>query len=174
MARFSEAFFVLKAQSIGLSATYVPLVMVIMSVVYALAAWPAGILSDHVSRRTVLLAGIVFLIAAHIVMGLSTGLPLLAVGLCLWGLHMGFSQGLLAAMVTDTSPPELRGTAFGVFNLVSGIAMLLASLIAGALWDHYGPAATFFTGAGFGVLSFAGFLVVSAGGSRPRNRSGIH
>lgn len=162
LARFSEAFLVLKAQNTGLSMTFVPAVMVVMNIVYALAAYPAGILSDRLDRKTVLLIGIVLLIAADITLGLSTNLMVLALGVSLWGLHMGFTQGLLATMVTDTTPAALRGTAFGVFNLVCGIAMLLASVIAGGLWDKYGPAATFYTGAGFASVAFAGLLFINS------------
>ncbi len=97
-----------------------------MNIVYALAAYPAGILSDRVNRRTVLLIGVAFLIAADVVLGFTNNLWMLALGISLWGLHLGFTQGLLATMVTDTTPSELRGTAYGVFNLICGLAMLIA------------------------------------------------
>ena len=147
LARFSEAFLVLKALATGLPIAYVPLVMVVMNVFYSGAAYPAGILSDRVNRKTVLLIGVAFLIAADVVLGYTTSLWMLALGVGLWGLHMAFTQGLLATMVTDTTPPELRGTAYGVFNLVCGVAMLVASVIAGLLWDQFGPSVMFFTGA---------------------------
>ena len=160
LARFSEAFLILKAQATGLPIAFVPLVMVVMNVVYALAAYPAGILSDRVNRRTVLLIGVAFLVAADVVLGFSNNLWMLALGVSLWGLHLAFTQGLLAAMVTDTTPSELRGTAYGVFNLVCGVAMLLASVIAGLLWNKFGPSATFLTGAAFTLLAWIGLLIV--------------
>ncbi len=159
LARFSEAFLVLKAQSIGLPIYQVPAVLVLMNVVYFLAAYPAGKWSDEgKSRYSIVSIGICFLIAADVVLGASDSLWLLALGVGLWGLHMGFTQGLLAAMVTDTTPAHLRGTAYGVFNLASGIAMLLASIIAGAVWDSFGPTATFLTGAVFAGVALAGFF----------------
>jgi MFS family permease len=160
LARFSEAFLVLKAQITGLPIALVPMVMVIMNLTYALSAYPTGKLSDHLDRSRVLIIGVVFLIAADILLGVATNLLILAFGAGLWGLHMGFTQGLLAAMVTDTVPQQLRGTAYGVFNLVSGIAMLIASLIAGVLWDSLGASATFFTGAAFSGLALLGLLLL--------------
>ncbi len=164
LARFSEAFLVLRAENVGLAIKFVPLVMVVMNVVYALSAYPAGALSDRMDRRGVIAIGCAALIVADIVLALASGVWAVMAGVVFWGLHMGLTQGLLAAMVADTTPPELRGTAFGVFNLVSGIAMLFASLIAGLLWDQYGPAATFFAGAGFTLVALIG-LVIAA---RPR------
>lgn len=148
LARFSEAFLVLRAQQAGIEVAWVPLVMVAMSVVYSLSAYPFGVLSDRVSHAALLGWGLVVLAAADLVLALGTGLPALFAGIALWGLHMGMTQGLLAAMVAATAPAELRGTAFGLFNLVSGGAMLLASTAAGLLWELQGPAATFFAGAG--------------------------
>lgn len=159
LARFSEAFLILKAQAIGLPLALVPAVLVVMNIVYALAAYPAGKWSDDgKSRYSIVLIGIGFLIAADIVLGFTESLWLLALGVSLWGLHMGFTQGLLAAMVTDTTPPQMRGTAYGVFNLASGIAMLLASIIAGALWDSFGAMATFLAGATFASAALAGLF----------------
>jgi MFS family permease len=153
LARFSEAFLVLRARDLGLEVAYAPLVLVGMSVVYALSAYPAGRLADRVSHRWLLAAGVAVLIAADLVLAAAGSLAALAAGVLLWGLHMGLTQGLLAAMVADTAPAHLRGTAFGAFNLASGIAMLLASVIAGALWEYVGPGATFLAGAGFAALS---------------------
>lgn len=167
LARFSEAFLVLKAQATGLPMAFVPLVMVVMNIIYALAAYPAGILSDKVNRRTVLVIGVAFLIAADIVLGFTTNLWLLTLGVSLWGLHMAFTQGLLATMVTDTTPPELRGTAYGVFNLVCGLAMLAASIIAGFLWDSFGSSVTFFTGAALTVTALIGILIVHTNHKEP-------
>jgi len=160
LARFSEAFLVLKALATGLPIAYVPLVMVVMNIFYAGAAYPAGILSDRVNRKTVLLIGVVFLIAADLILGFTANLWMLALGVGLWGLHMAFTQGLLATMVTDTTPPELRGTAYGVFNLVCGIAMLVASVLAGLVWDKFGPSVMFFTSAAFTAVALIGLLLV--------------
>jgi MFS family permease len=171
LARFSEAFLVLRAQNVGLRVALVPLVMVVMNVVYALSAYPAGELADRVGRRGVLGLGIVFLLAADLVLALGAGIPFALIGVALWGLHMGFTQGLFATLVADTAPPELRGSAFGLFNLAVGLAMLAASVVAGALWDAYGAAATFLAGAGFTVVAFLGLLSVWTylGDSRDRS-----
>ena len=133
LARFSEAFLILRSQSVGLPIALVPLVMVVMNVVYALAAYPAGVIADRIGRQGVLIAGIAFLIVADVILAMgSTVLPIL-LGVVFWGLHMGFTQGLLATLVADTAPADLRGTAFGVFNFAIGLAMLAASVIAGRL-----------------------------------------
>lgn len=160
LARFSEAFLILRSQNVGLPIVLVPAVMVVMNVVYALAAYPAGALSDRVGRSAVLLIGIVFLIVADIILAVGPTVPLMMLGVVFWGLHMGFTQGLLSTLVADTAPADLRGTAFGFFNLAAGVAMLVASIIAGALWDVYGPAATFFAGAAFTAVALTGFLVL--------------
>ena len=162
LARFSEAFLILRAQQIGLAVSFVPAVLVVMSLAYALAAYPAGVLSDIGGRRGVLFAGIVMLIAADMVLALAPNIAWVMAGTVLWGLHMGFTQGLLSALVADTAPAELRGTAFGAFNMLIGVALLAASLIAGALWDRIGPQATFFAGALFAALALLGFLVIRA------------
>lgn len=159
-ARFSEAFLVLRAQSINLPLMLVPAVMVVMNVAYAASAYPAGALSDRVDRYTILTIGLVFLLVADMTLALASGVAGVAVGAFLWGLHMGFTQGLLATLVADTAAPELRGTAFGMFNLVTGLALLAASVIAGALWDAFGPEGTFLAGAGFTLLTLAGLLSV--------------
>jgi MFS family permease len=153
LARFSEAFLLLRAQSVGLPLAIVPAVMVVMNVVYTFSAWPAGALSDRIGRYRLLIAGFVLLIVADLVLAFGGSVLTVMIGVALWGLHMGLTQGLLAAMVADTAPAELRGTAFGVFNLVSGVAMLAASIIAGALWDVIGPDGTFLAGALFTALA---------------------
>jgi MFS family permease len=158
LARFSDAFLLLRAQSVGLPIALIPSVMVVMNVVYALAAYPAGILSDKIDRVSIFVIGIFFLIAADLVLGFAAGIAGLAVGVALWGLHMGFTQGLLAALVADSAPQELRGTAFGMFNLLGGIALLAASVIAGALWDMAGPKWTFLAGAAFTAVALLGLL----------------
>lgn len=160
LARFSEAFLILRAQALGLPIVFVPVVLVVMNVVYAAAAYPAGVLSDRFNRLTILIVGFALLIAADVVLAVADGLAGVALGVVLWGLHMGFTQGLLATLVADTTPPELRGTAYGAFNLLGGIAALLASVMAGALWDGLGPAATFLAGAGFTAVSLVGLVAV--------------
>jgi MFS family permease len=161
LARFSEAFLVLRAQNVGMIAATVPAVMAVMSLVYTLAAYPAGALSDRIGRRGVLLAGIAALVASDLVLAWASGVAGVMAGVVLWGLHMGLTQGLLAAMVADTAPAELRGTGFGLFNLAGGVAMLLASVIAGFLWDSIGPAATFVAGAAFTAASGAGLIALA-------------
>ena len=160
LARFSEAFLILRAQAVGLPLVLIPLVLVVMNVVYALAAYPAGVLSDRFSRMAMLMIGFALLIAADGALASSGGLVGVTVGVILWGLHMGFTQGLLATLIADTAPPELRGTAYGVFNLLSGLAALVASVLAGALWDGFGPQATFLAGAGFTAVALLGLVVV--------------
>jgi MFS family permease len=158
LARFSEAFLVLRAQDVGLDLGYVPIVMIVMNVFYAGAAYPAGAAADHMSQRTLLLLGLALLIAADLVLAFAASSLLAFVGAALWGLHMAFTQGLLSKLVADTAPAELRGTAFGIFNLVSGGALLLASVIAGALWSAFGASATFLAGAAFAAVAAIGLL----------------
>jgi MFS family permease len=159
LARFSEAFLVLRAAEGGLPLAWTPLVMVGMNLVYALAAYPFGKLSDRVGHGRLLALGLVLLIAADLTLATSNHWSWVWAGISLWGLHMGVTQGLLATMVADTSPPELRGTAYGFFNLVSGLAMLIASGLAGALWDRLGAGATFLGGAAFGALALAALVL---------------
>ena len=156
LARFSEAFLVLRALQIGIPMALVPLVMVAMGGVYALTAYPFGKLSDRVSHHLMLAAGLAVLAVADLVIAGTQGWIGLLAGVALWGVHMGLTQGLLAAMVADTAPDDLRGTAFGFFNLVSGVALLVASAIAGLLWDSLGPAWTFYAGAGFSLVALIG------------------
>jgi MFS family permease len=159
LARFSEAFLVLRAEGVGLPLAWVPLVLVVMNLVFALTAYPAGAYSDRVDRRIVLAAGLLALIAADAVLAMAASVTVAFAGIALWGLHMGLTQGLLAALVADTAPAERRATAFGWFNLASGVVLLFASLLAGALWQWVGPAATFWAGAAFAALALAGLLV---------------
>ncbi|MGV7213620.1 MFS transporter [Bradyrhizobium sp. UFLA05-112] len=167
LARFSEAFLILRAQNIGLNAMWVPAVLVLMNIVYALSAYPAGALSDRINRTGLLALGLAFLAAADLALALLPSLAGLALGVVLWGLHMGLTQGLFAALVADTAPPSLRGTAFGYFNLFTGLATLAASILAGALWDAYGPAGTFLAGLGFALISLAGLLAIGKSFARP-------
>lgn len=156
LARFSEAFLVLRAQQMAIPLFAIPLVMVAMNLVYSLTAYPFGKLSDSMSHSKMLQWGLMVLIAADIVLALSSHWSTLLAGVALWGIHMGMTQGLLAAMVAHTAPPELRGTAFGMFNLMSGIALLLASAGAGVLWEVLGAASTFYAGAIICVVTLVG------------------
>jgi MFS family permease len=165
-ARFSEAFLVLRAENVGLSMALVPMVLVVLNAVYAVSAYPAGALSDRVDRRLILALGLIVLMAADAVLALATGIWLAMVGVVLWGLHMGLTQGLLAAMVADETPARIRGTAFGIFNLVTGLALLSGNLVAGWLWDHYGPSNTFFVGAGITAVAMAGLAAASSSRSK--------
>ncbi len=160
LARFSEAFLVLRAQEAGLALMWVPAVLVVMNLVYSVAAYPAGALSDRVGRTQLLVAGLVVLVAADLALALVPALWGVGAGVVLWGLHMAFTQGLLATLVADTAPAELRGTAFGVFNLVTGVALLAASVIAGLLWDQLGSSATFLAGAGFALVALVGLVAL--------------
>jgi len=167
LARFSEAFILLQADEVGLTPRLIPLVLLVLNVAYAATAYPVGRLSDRVGRWKLLGAGLVALIASDLVLAFA-GRPLeVAFGAALWGLHMGLTQGLLAALVSDTAGARLRGTAYGVFSLLGGVAMLIASVAAGALWQTWGPAATFLTGAAITTLALAGFAWLAA-----RRRSG--
>src|ERR1700722_17534602 len=158
LARFSEAFLILRAQAVGLPVMLAPLVLVLMNFVYAFAAYPAGALSDRANRITILGVGFGFLVTADLVLAFTGSIEGVAVGVALWGLHMGFTQGLLATLVADTAPPELRGTAYGMFNLLSGLALLVASVLAGVLWEGVGPQSTFLAGAVFTILACAGLV----------------
>lgn len=159
LARFSEAFLVLRAQNVGMPVAHAPLVMVVMSIVYALVAYPAGAAQDRGGGALLLAGGVVALIAADLVLARADGAFLVLTGTTLWGLHMGLTQGLLAALVAGAAPADLRGTAFGVFNLACGVALLIASTLAGWLWDTFGPALTFYAGAVLTVIAGAGLLL---------------
>ena len=161
LARFSEAFLVLRIQQGGVPFALVPLVIVAMNLVYALSAYPFGHLSDRMSRSRLLMLGLVVLFAADLTLAHDDHWRVVLGGILLWGLHMGITQGLLAAMVADTAPADLRGTAYGFFNLISGVAMLMASLIAGFLWDRFGAAQTFYAGAAFSAIALLGVIVHS-------------
>lgn len=156
VARFSEAFLVLRAQELGVALAWIPAVLVVMNVVYSLSSYPVGVLADRMHRGSLLGLGFAMLVAADLALALVDGLPGLAIGVALWGLHMGMTQGLLAALVADAAPAELRGTAFGVFNLAGGLALLAASVVAGGLWDAFGSRATFLCGAAFAALALVG------------------
>jgi MFS family permease len=153
LARFSEAFLILKASSEGLPLAYAPIALVVMNLVYALGAYPAGILSDRMATRTLLGLGLICLIGADLLLALGPGLIGVFAGIAFWGLHMALTQGLMAKLVADHAVPQLRGSAFGLFNLATGVVLLFASVIAGMLWDRIGPSATFLAGAGFALLT---------------------
>ena len=162
LARFSEAFLLLRASSVGLASGLVPLALVVMNIAYALSSYPAGVLGDRIGRRGILALGIALLIAADGVLALADGIGAVAFGVTLWGLHMGLTQGLIAALVADAAPPERRGTAFGLYNLATGVALFVASAGAGLLWDLFGPAATFAVGgavAAVALVSLAAFEI---------------
>lgn len=158
LARFSEAFLVLRAEQAGIPVALVPLVMVAMNLVYAGSAYPFGKLSDRMSHKKLLAWGLAVLIAADLVLATDDHWTTVLAGVALWGVHMGVTQGLLATMVADTAPADLRGTAFGFFNLVSGVAMLIASAVAGLLWDQLGASFTFYAGATFCVIALLGLI----------------
>ena len=159
LARFSEAFLVLRENDVGLAPGQAPWVMVAMSLIYALSAYPAGAAADRGQGPRLLSAGMLALIAADAVLAYASSAAAVIAGAGLWGLHMGLTQGLLAALVAGAAPADLRGTAFGVFNLVCGIALLAASVLAGWLWNAVGPAATFYAGAGFTAMAWAAYMI---------------
>jgi MFS family permease len=172
LARFSEAFLVLKVTDVGVGPALVPIVLVVMNVVYALAAYPAGFVSDRMGRWGVLGAGAAALVVADVVLAYA-GTPAAALaGVAVWGLHMGFTQGLFAALVADVARAEHRGTAFGVFNLVTGLALLVASALAGALWDAGGSRTTFLAGAALTALAVVVTVALHAAGQLPRRSAG--
>ena len=163
LARFSEAFLILRAQDVGLAASYVPAIMIVMNLCYSLLAYPAGVAADRFLPRTLLVFGLLVLVAADIILAIAASPGTAFLGAALWGLHMALTQGLLAKLVADSAPADLRGTAFGIFNLVSGIALLPASILAGALWSNFGPGTPFIAGAAFAVCAVAGLFFYRTG-----------
>ncbi len=168
LARFSDAFLVLRADDVGAPLIQVPLVLVVMNVVYALASYPAGVAADRMSRRTLLTVALGLLIVANVMLAMAGDLSFVLLAVVFWGLHMGMSQGLLSALVADAAPADLRGTAFGVFHLVSGVCLLLASGLAGALWAVWGAPATFLAGALFTLVALTGLVAYRPANSRSR------
>jgi MFS family permease len=158
LARFSEAFLVLRAQSRGLAVGLAPAVIAVMSIVFAASAYPAGRIQDKTGARPLLLAGLAALFAADLLLGFGQSLVAIFAGIALWGLHLGLTQGVLAALVATSAPKRLRGTAFGLFGLVTGLFTLLASVLAGMLWVKLGAGATFAAGAGFAAIALLAFL----------------
>lgn len=158
LARFSEAFMLLRAENVGLAVTWIPVILIVMNVVYAASAYPFGRRSDNGNRKGLLAVGIGFLILADLVLALAANAWMVGVGAVFWGLHMGATQGLLTAIIADAAPADLRGTAFGLFNLLTGLALLAASILAGWLWTAAGPATTFYAGAAFSAVAMIGLL----------------
>jgi len=169
LARFSEAFLILRAQDVGLAVGYVPAIMIVMNIVYATFAYPAGAAADRLSARSLLVFGLGVLVVADVVLATAASPWIAFLGAAFWGLHMAFTQGLLSKLVADSAPAELRGTAFGIFNLVSGGALLLASVIAGSLWSVFGASATFIAGASFAAVAATGLVLY-----RPHARATAH
>lgn len=161
LARFSEAFLLLRAENVGLAVTWVPAILIVMNVLYAVSAYPLGALSDKISRKLLLAGGIGMLIAADVTLALASNAWIVSAGAALWGLHMGATQGVMTAIIADAAPGDLRGTAFGMFNLVTGVSLLAASVIAGGLWTRFGPAMTFYAGAAFAAVALAGLLATT-------------
>jgi MFS family permease len=159
LARFSEAFLLLRAQDVGLAVALVPLILVVMNIAYAASAYPLGRLSDRVSRTAILGAGISLLILADIFLAAAQSIEIVLAGAVLWGLHMGATQGLLATLMADAALEHLRGTAFGVFHLVTGLTLLAASTLAGVIWSTYGPAFTFGVGAVVAAIALGSLLL---------------
>ena len=162
LARFSQAFLVLRAQNIGLAVGYIPLVLIVMNVIYAVAAYPAGIAADHLSRRVLLIAGLVPLLVADVLLAVAVNSAQVLIGAAFWGLHLGLTEGLLSKLVADVGPAPLRATAFGIFNLITGVTLLLASVLAGGLWSLFGAPVTFAAGAAFAAITIAGLLFFRA------------
>lgn len=160
LARFSAVFLVLRAKSVGLSESLSPLVMLVMSIVFAVAAWPAGALSDRYGRYRILAAGMAVFIGANLLLGFIPNVAATLIGGGLWGLQMGLTQGLMASLVADTVPSTLRGTGFGIFSFLTGLTAFFASLMAGALWQAFGPAASFGTGAGLALLTLIAMAIL--------------
>jgi len=168
LARFSEGFLILKGIDIGLSEAMSPLTLAIFNLAYVALAYPAGALSDRMQPRSILIAGMIVLIAGDMVLARTSNFAGLVVGTALWGAHMALTQGIFSRMIADSAPEELRATSFGAFYFVTGIGTLLASLGAGWLWDGQGPESTFLTSAGVAAAAVA--LLVLLGEHKPINR----
>lgn len=168
LSRFSEAFLLLKSQEAGLSLAWIPITMVVMHAVYGLTAYPVGYLSDRIGRRSLIALSLLFLIAADLALATAQTLPMLFAGIVLWGLHMGFSQGILSTLIADSAPQNLKGTAFGLFNLATGLTVILGNVSAGLLWETYGSSSTFLAGAVMAFASLAAVPLLSAARHRAR------
>ncbi len=161
LARFSDAFLILRAFETGIPMAWVPLIMVMMNVVYAATAYPLGDLSDRMNHTTLLMAGLVILGLSNLCFAMGTHWVYVIGGVSLWGLHMGITQGLFASMIASSAPSDLRGTAFGFYNMVLGFAMLISSALAGFVWDQWGAVYTFAISAGFCVIAIVVLLVAN-------------
>ena len=155
LARFSEGFLILKGIEIGLSEALSPLTLAVFNLAYVALAYPAGALSDRMSPRSILLAGMALLVAGNLVLAQTGSFAGLILGVGLWGAHMALTQGIFSRMVADSAPADKRATAFGAFWFVSGTGTLLASLAAGMLWDRSGSEMTFFASAGVAAVALA-------------------
>lgn len=153
LARFSEAFLILRGADLGLTIAWTPLVLVVMNIAYMCSAYPAGVLADRMPRHHLLMLGAAVLVLANLMLAGANDIAVVLLGVALWGLHMGMTEGVFTAMIADAAPPDLRGTAFGVFNLMRGLLLLMASVLAGLMWEHGGPPATFITAAVLAALS---------------------
>jgi len=161
LARFSEAFLILRAQDLGLALALAPAVMVVMNLVYTAVSFPAGVAADRGGQRALLFWGLAALIASDLILGAGATVAAAFFGAALWGVHMGLTQGLLSKLVADAAPADLRGTAFGVFHLVSGAALLAASVLAGWLWSGFGASSAFYAGAAISGVALAGLLLAT-------------
>lgn len=159
LARFSEAFLILRVKDFGLDLSLVPLVLIVMNIVYSLSAYPFGFMSDFVQREWFLIGGLIVLCLSDFILGMATSLPISFLGIVLWGLHLGLTQGVLTTLVADTCDSGLRGTGYGIFNLFSAVTLLFASILAGYLWDHLGAEYTFVVGGGFSLASLILLLI---------------
>ena len=169
LARFSEGFLILRALDAGVSVALSPLTLVLFNIGFVALAYPAGSLSDRISPKAILIGGMAVLIAADLLLAQEVGLPLLGLGVLLWGAHMALTQGIFARMIADSAPPELRATSFGAFHFATGIATLLASLAAGLLWDRHGADATFLAGAAVAAIALAMLTLLPESSSLPRS-----
>ena len=160
LARFSEAFLILRAIDVGVSTALSPLALVAFNLGFMALAYPAGALSDRISPRTVLMAGMATLVVADLILGLGNGIPSLIAGTVLWGAHMALTQGIFLRMIADAAPEHLRATSFGAFYFVTGVGTLLASLAAGFIWDRDGGSATFLAGAAAAAVALAMFSLL--------------
>jgi MFS family permease len=172
LARFSEAFLILKGIEVGLSEALSPLTLALFNLAYVVLAYPAGALSDRISPRTILIAGMGALIAGDLILSQSLGLAGVFTGVALWGAHMALTQGIFSRLIADSAPEPQRATSFGAFWFVTGIASLLASLGAGWLWDRQGSAATFLTSAGIAAMAVAMLSLLEEDSSSLRRRRG--
>ncbi len=172
LARFSEAFLILRAQNVGLAIAYVPLILIVMNLVYAGLAYPAGVAADRWPARGLLVSGMLALVAADLLLAFATTPVMAFAGAAMWGLHMAMTQGLLSKLVADAAPQALRGTAFGIYNLATGVALLLASVLAGLGWSHLGAAYPFFAGAVFALFAVFGLLFIRTGTGKSTSTRG--